>query len=323
MKRYLVWTVVVMAALAIVPSLSAPLGADAKTRERSQTRFEGLMGGFLNMMGGGKELTSTVAVKGSRLSQTDDSTGTIIDLSEQKVYSLDVRRKEYTVMTFAEMRKKAQEAKAEMEKRMQGMKPEDKEQLQQASAQLEFDAEVKETGEKKSIGGQDTRQVILTIIGKAKGRTLEEGGGFVMVNDMWLGPKQPALDEVGAFYMKFVKAVYGDLFNGFDPRQMAGFSAIMPAFQPMAERMQAERGKLQGTPMLTTSTFETVKSAEEMKKASQQSSGGGIAGRLLRGRGGQSQQRTKVMTSTREVLSVATAATDADVAMPAGFKEKK
>jgi hypothetical protein len=328
MKRYPIWIVVVTAALVAVPSLSVPLGADVKTREKSQTRFEGLMGGFLSMMGGGRETTSTVAVKGTRLSQTDDSTGQIIDLAEQKVYTLDVRRKEYTVMTFAEMRKKAQEAKAEMEKRMQGMKPEEKEQVQQVSQQLEFDADVKETGERKSIGGQDTRQVILTIIAKAKGKTLEEGGGFVMVNDMWMGPHLAALDEVGTFYMKFVKAVYGDIFAGFDPRQMAGFSAMMPAFQPMAERMQAERGKLQGTPMLTTTTFETVKSAEQMKAASQQQSGGGggitggLASRLMRGRG-QTQARTKVMTSTREVLSIAASASDADVAMPMGFKEKK
>jgi hypothetical protein len=59
----------------------------------------------------------------------------------------------------------------------------------------------------------------------------------------------------------------------------------------------------------------------------QQSGGGGlsgaIAGRLMRGRGGAPQQRTKALTSTHELLSIATTASDADVAIPAGFKEKK
>lgn len=324
MKRYLIWTALVAASLLVTSTLRA----DVKTREKGQTKFEGLMGGVLNMMGGGKEVTSTVAVKGNRLARMDDESGQIIDLSEQKVYSLDLRKKEYTVMTFAEMRQKAQEAKAEADKRMREMKPEEKEQGQQASQQLEFDADVKDTGQHKSVGGHDTREVILTITAKAKGKTLDEGGGFVMVNDMWLGPQQAALDEVGAFYMKFVKAVYGDIFAGFDPRQMAGFSAMMPAFQPMSEKMQAERGKLQGTPLLTITTFETVKSAEQMKAASQQQSSGGggitggLASRLMRGRG-QTTARTKLMTSTREVLSIATSAADADVAMPTGFKEKK
>jgi hypothetical protein len=77
-------------------------------------------------------------------------------------------------------------------------------------------------------------------------------------------------------------------------------------------------------------TIEGVKSAEQMKAAAsqqQQSGGGGlsgaIAGRLMRGRGGSTQQRTKALTSTREILSIATSASDADVAIPAGFKEKK
>jgi hypothetical protein len=81
---------------------------------------------------------------------------------------------------------------------------------------------------------------------------------------------------------------------------------------------------------MTTMTIEGVKSAEQMKAAGQQqqSSGGGgiggaLAGRLMRGRGGPPQQRTKAFTSTHELISVANTVSDADLAIPAGFKEKK
>ena len=77
-------------------------------------------------------------------------------------------------------------------------------------------------------------------------------------------------------------------------------------------------------------TLEAVKSADQMKQASkeqaQQNTSGGIGGMLARGlmKGrGQPQQRTKAFSSTHEYLSIATAATDADVSIPAGFKEKK
>ena len=66
---------------------------------------------------------------------------------------------------------------------------------------------------------------------------------------------------------------------------------MFPSFQKMAQQMQGESGKLQGTALYTTMTFEGMKSAEEMKNAGgSQSSGndtdkssntsGGIAGRL-------------------------------------------
>ena len=50
---------------------------------------------------------------------------------------------------------------------------------------------------------------------------------------------------------------------------------------------------------------------------------GGLAGRLMGGRGQSSGPRSTVFTSSREVLSVETSATDSDVAIPIGFKEKK
>jgi mevalonate kinase len=97
----------------------------------------------------------------------------------------------------------------------------------------------------------------------------------------------------------------------------------------MAETMRTEGRKLQGTAISTTMTFEGVKSAEQMKAAASQSSGsggGGLSGMLARrvaGNRGQPQQRSKVLTTTHDMLSIDTTVTSEDVAIPAGFKEKK
>jgi hypothetical protein len=80
---------------------------------------------------------------------------------------------------------------------------------------------------------------------------------------------------------------------------------------------------------MTTSIFEAVKSDEQMKAAQNQAppaSGGGLSGALARrmmANRGQPQQRAKAFTSTSELLSLETTATEADVAIPAGFKLKK
>ena len=45
-----------------------------------------------------------------------DTTGQIIDLTEEKIYDLDIKKKTYTVTTFAELRKQMEEARREAEK---------------------------------------------------------------------------------------------------------------------------------------------------------------------------------------------------------------
>jgi len=320
----------VIAALVGTALIVPVVRADVKTREKTMFAFEGVMGGLVRTFGGkaaNEGVTSAVAVKGNRKSSLGDSSGQIIDLSEQKVYTLDVKKKEYKVQTFAEIRAAFEKAKADAEKNAAKMKETDKEQADQAAKQLEFDVVVKETGQKKSLAGYDTHEVILTMTGHEKGKTVETSGGFVMTSDMWLGPKIAALDELAAFQLKYIKAVYGEAFTA-DMQQMASMMAMYPSFKTMATQMETEGRKLQGTPLSTIVTFETVKSAAEMKdtESQQQSSGGGgisgMIGKKLMGKPTPPQQRSKLMTTTHDMLSVDTTVSDADVAIPVGYKEK-
>ncbi len=326
MKRLSVWSVVVV----MLCGFSVPvLRADVKTSEKTLVKLEGILGGAMRMFGGSAAkdgITSTVALKGSRKSSMTDTSGEIIDLTEQKVYRVDLKKKEYKVVTFAQLRQEWEDAKAEAQKNAEEMKKSQRDEPAQPVRQLEYSAEIKETGQRKAIAGYDAREVILTITGKEKGKTLEEGGGSIMTSTMWLGPRIAALEEIGQFEMKFVKAVYGDDFAA-QAQQLAAAFAMFPSVQPMMEKMSAEGGKLQGAPLQTTTVFENVKSAEQMKGAStQQPSGGGITGGLanrLMGGSSAPKARSTVFTTTHEFLSVAPAAADTDVAIPAGFKEKK
>jgi hypothetical protein len=129
------------------------------------------------------------------------------------------------------------------------------------------------------------------------------------------------------FELKFVRAVYGEQFAA-DMQQMASVLAMYPAYKTMASQMQTQGGKLQGTPLSTTMVFEAVKSAEEMKDAGSDSSssGGGLGGmfakKLMSGKN-KPQQRVKVFTTTHDLLSVDTSVSAEDLAIPAGYKEKK
>ncbi len=260
------------------------------------------------------------------MSRMGVETGQIIDLTAERIYQVDVKKKEYKVITFAEMRAQMKKLQEDLAKNRQQMSPEDKKTLEDAGKQLEFTADVKETGQRRSIAGHDAREVILSVAAHEKGRKVEDSGGFVLTNTMWLAPKIAALDEMGQFQLKFAKAIYGETLVA-NVQQMMGAITFFPALKPMMDKLQTEKNKLQGTPLVSTVTFETVRNAEQMKQASQPTTtGGGLSGALAKrmmGSKGQPQPRSTVLTTTHETLSIETAASEADVTVPVGFKERK
>src|SRR4029453_6301583 len=153
--------------VAMIATSAVVLSADVKTRDKTQFKLEGMLGKMAGMFGGkamkdGVEATN--AVRGDRKIELNEMTGRIIDLKEEKVYDLDMKKKTYEVTTFEELRKRLREAKENA--RRDAAKAEGKEEPQQPqekpAKEYEVDFDVKETGQKRSIAGQDTRQVIST-----------------------------------------------------------------------------------------------------------------------------------------------------------------
>ncbi len=313
----IVQSLIVMLAVA----LAAPvLEADVKTRSKTTIEFEGLMGRIMSMAID-NDTDQTVAVRGNRMSTRDGDTGQIIDLAEERVYTIDYDDKRYRVQTFAEIRAELEELREKME---ESAASREDAQAQPDSLNLEFEVSVDETGKTDRIAGFDARQVILTITAHPAGQTLEQGGGFVMTNDMWLVPVQPAVQEIADFTAKYAQAVYGEAL-GIDPRQAISMTALVPALATFSERMSEEAGKLEGTAVRTKTVFESVRSEAQMKEAqAQQPSGGGLGGMLARRIAGNrnTNPRSTVMTTTHELGSISTTVTDADVSIPADFRER-
>ena len=316
-------------AVPLLTLTAAPLLADAKKKDNSQIKFEfgGMLGGIMNKMAGkaAKEgITSTVAVKGNRKASINDTTGQIVDLSEEKVYDLNIGKKEYTVTTFDEIRKRMREAAEDARKQQEKEEPGEKADKPQKEYEIDWD--VKETGQKKQIAGHDTHQTIVTITVREKGKTLEQSGGMVLTNDMWLGPRLPEIKELTDFELRYWKQLQqGTGIEAISPQQAAQLLALFPLAGKAMERMAKDGDKLAGTPLETTMTIEGVKSPEEMTQSQQQSTGGGLTGGLMRKmmKKEPPKQRSTVMTTHNTVLEVSKAVTDADLAIPADFKQKK
>ena len=335
------------ATLAIVTCATALVLADVRTDEKSQVKFEGALGRVVNFFGGKgarEGIVSTVAVKGNRKMTTTDKTAQLIDLSEEKVYELDLSKKTYTVATFADIRREIEEARRKAAEQAQ-QAPREKEQTAQRSdqnPQMEIDFDLKESGQKKAVNGFDAREVIMTIGVHEKGKPIAQNGGMVLTSSTWLTPKVPNASEIADFDRRYAEKLA--LPTMIDAQQMASALAMYPMMADAMKRMQAENVRLDGTPVLTVTKFETVAppgaAQESAKQEPQQqntrpSSLGGIGGALARralakkdndkekeAEAPATPGRVTVMTIQHELLKVTPAVADSDVAIPAGFKAK-
>jgi hypothetical protein len=337
MNRRLVASLVVAGGLFLSSSV---LRAEVKTEEKNQFKMEGMMGRMMGMFGGKaarEGVINTVAVKGNRKVTTSENTSEIIDLGEQKIYQLDLKKKNYTVMTFDEMRRQMKE---QQEKAMKAAKEEKKEDPSQK--QMEFDFSLKETGQKRTISGYDCREVLMTITGHEKGKTLEESGGMVIASHIWLGPDIPATREIADFDMRYAKAMEQILGMG-SAEQMAMAMAMYPGMKEMMGKMQGESVNMKGAQILTEMTMESVMNAAQAQSAQEQKQDSDSGGSLtsVRGLGGmlgglrkkkpaetdnanaaKPKNRSTIMTVTHELLKVETAVPDSYMAIPADFKKK-
>jgi hypothetical protein len=120
------------------------------------------------------------------------------------------------------------------------------------------------------------------------------------------------------------------------PEQMAAALAMYPAMKEMMGKFQAENVKMDGTPVLTETTMETVRTQEQMAQESKQRDEpsdaspvrglGGLIGRKLAGKKddqGGPKNRGTVFTMNHELLKASPAVAESDLAVPSSFKEKK
>lgn len=312
-------------ALPILALSAGPALADVKTRDKTQVKLEGFLGRMMGMFGGKaarEGIVTTNAVQGDRKVELNDTTGRIVDLGEEKVYELDVKKKTYEVTTFEELRRRMREAQ-EKAQRETPKEEKPKQEEGKPAKEVEVDFDVKETGQRKSIAGHDTREVVMTVTVREKGRTLEEGGGLVMTSNSWLAAAIPAMKELAEFEMRYWKAIAPEA-AGMSAEQMAAIVAMYPMLQTAMERLKSESGKLEGTPLATTTVFEAVKSKEQAAEQSQQSGGGGLGGMLARRMMKRDDKpRATILTINHETLEVTPTVAAADLEIPAGFKEKK
>ena len=317
--------------------------ADARVSQKTQVQFGGVLGSAVNIFGGKaarEGMTSDVSVVGDRKITRNGDTAEIVDLKEEKIYNVDYAKKTYKVTTFAELRKKFEDARKQAAEERDEEKESSKKKDPDAK-EYEVDFDVKATGKKETINGFETKQTIATVTVREKGKTLKQAGGSVLTADMWLAPRVAALKEVEDFDRRYVKKLWAEL--GMDMRSFAALAAMSPEFSKAMKKLQEKAAD--GSPIRTGLNFEVVPdprakaSAEEEEGQSASTAAvaalGGLMNRMKKKRASEepAKEAEKPATTTAggkmlfnsktEVLEANGSASKDDVAIPKTFKLTK
>ena len=222
------------------------------------------------------------------------------------------------VSVVGQLRQRMREAEARAREEAAAAEPDAPSEPAEPSTeepQVEVDFDLRESGERKTINGHDTREVVMTVTVREKGMTLEQSGGMVMTSHSWLGPRLDAIAEIAAFDRRYAEALELPFMTGADAEQMAAALAMYPGLSEAMGRFQAENVNLDGTPVLTEVTFDAVKSAADMAAAKEEAPPparggiGGLVGGLGRRMAGRDNADTGRATGT--VRAAATAISSA------------
>lgn len=250
-------------ALVATLALTAPAGADVKVQQK--TVSEGLSG-F-----GNSSSTSTLWIAGDKSRSEEDYTYTgrfktfagggkpqqsvtITRVDRELIWTLDPKQKQYTELTFAEMRKRFEEGMKQLEEQPA---PEE----QPKASDYEFKLESRKTGAKETINGFACEQVIVTATGKPKDpEPGQENARLVMTMDVWQTKQVPGEAETREFHRRMAQKLgLDEALRQMVPQAQALYGGTM---KEMASKLEG----LDGYTVRNTFTVEGPPPAPEDEK---------------------------------------------------------
>jgi len=328
------------------------LGGAAVSADFSYTQTTRVTGGtLLNMtrfMPGAGQIkepkTHTIAVKGGKMVTYDADSATIIDADAETMTQIDFKKKQYAVITFAEMKQAMQAMRAQL---AQAQAAQTQQQAPQVNPLEAMKVTVNETGQTKVISGLNTKQFILTMeMGGAPAGTPPTTPSNKTTMDSWMAPTLPGYEEVTAFGVKMASKMSDLATPGMNP--MAMFREDVAT---SLKTMATEMSKMSGIPVYQTMTMTGMQasgpSAGDAAKgaavdtAGQAAAGaapgrtrlGGLAG--IGGLGRKKQEESKpaepaaqvtlqpvvLMEQVTEISSLSATVDASKFAVPTGFKQ--
>ncbi|HUF08550.1 MAG TPA: hypothetical protein VMO47_04460 [Rhodothermales bacterium] len=221
-----------------------------KTTTKTELHVLGFLGGLFD-----GETKEEVSIKGYKMRSDGENQSTIMDLDGERMISINHKKKEYSVITFAEMA----EMMSEMGTRMKAEAGEATPRTTEGDApeyEVEFDLEVKDTGKSKKIDKYNTEQKVLILETRFKPKDASAdtlpSGSFFAITDMWVADDVPEMEPAESFQRRMAEVMQSNLAS----MDMAGvINQLLDSYPQVGaamERSNEEMAKVEGFPMATT-----------------------------------------------------------------------
>jgi hypothetical protein len=214
-------------------------------------------------------IVSTVMVKGNRMVRISKDQTEIIDLDAGTVTVIDHVKKQYTTMTFEQMRHQmeAAMAKAKAQQAKQKQQPPPAASNDAQKVDVKFNIKVRNTGVVKDVAGLEAKEAILTMTMDATDQKSGQTGSLGITNDMYMVPEVPGYGEVREFEMRYAKRM-GEAMTGAMSAQMMAMMQQPGAGKGMADMVE-EMSKLKGIPVLQIMRVGTTADGSPLPAASE------------------------------------------------------
>jgi hypothetical protein len=217
-----------------------PLMADFSYQQTSRITGGSMMRMMKMVPGGGKALEPQVSsqlFRGGQMASVSSTAIDVIDVDRQVMTHIDLEKKTYATITFAEFRQALDAISKKMQQQMG---------QQQNQASMDFRVDVKDGGQSKVIEGMSTNLMKMLLAMDVKDQKSGQATTVNMDMDMWMTKDVPGYDEVKKFHQKYAEAV------GMTPEmvRMSRMAMGQPGLGEGMAKMMKEASKLQGVPLL-------------------------------------------------------------------------
>ena len=130
-------------------------------------------------------IQSTIAVKGDRMVHRTSTHASVIDLGSGTITSIDFQKKQYSVMTFDEMKQMMEQMSQKMQKNDKG--------------EMKFKVSANATGKTKQVSGFDAKEMIMKMEMEGTDKESGQKGGMTVTTDMWIASGHPGLSGSAQF----------------------------------------------------------------------------------------------------------------------------
>ncbi len=212
-------------------------------------------------------VTSTVLVKGNRKAHINTDSTEIIDLDKETVTRIDHRKKQYSVITFQQMKQELEKASSETEKN-RAQQPAGTEPAAKADQpEMNFKVNVRNTGASKQVAGLDAKETILTMALQGEDKKTGQTGALDITNDMWMTPEIPGYGEVRDFDLRWGKKM-GIMLNA-ALNSSTSMATMQPGSVKGMSEMTKEMSKMKGVPVLQVMRMGSTADGQPLPAASE------------------------------------------------------